>query len=230
MTVTNPAEALLTLFATWDAASGAPEDRRKAGPINSPGFWRRQNRAVALLEECERLIDEMAAIDTEMDATVHRADLVPAYQTVFGYQPRWGTGTNKPVGGGAGLRRLGGLFRQHLRTSGRDGSERSTLQTTLEEVREEVDQAGYLSLEARAYLLTLVDRALAIVRDEASTDQAVRAVTHETAGALVTISLLPGVPPEKQGRLREWAGLVAAALITGLSAGAIEAGAHLIGG
>lgn len=167
------------------------------------------------------MLDEIAAADWDADVDVHRADLVGAYTAVYGMSPSWTQEGALPDL--TPLRRLSGVLRLHLRGSDVGvGVDRAVLEQALLEVLRGLEDADYLSESARAYLVTLVTRALSIVRDESSTVGALRSCSHEVAGALVGVAQTTAVPTERKSWFRQKADVVATAVLTTAAAAGVN--------
>ena len=226
----NPAQTLLELVEKWQGAGNQPpETYRQAGTAGNLELWRVQNKAVSLLAEVERILDEIESVDPGMDVAAHREDLVGAYQAVYGYEPAWksvkSSGAarqvlpdNKP------LRRIAALIRTHQRHSGvpvrRD---RTALLEALGEALDELNEANYLKAEVRAHLITLVQRTIELANDDASTDEQVRSGGSEVGGMLVAAAAT-GAPKEKARLLFRLGGKVLEQVLVSLGVeGAHEA-------
>lgn len=158
------------------------------------------------------MLDEIAEADEEVDVDVHRTELLTAYQAVYGHSPAWASEGSLPDL--TPLRRLSGVLRLHLRGSDVGGGDRTVVEAALRDVLDELERADYLSETTRAYLVTLVKRAVDIVVDEASTVATVRSCSHEVAGALVGLAQTTSVPTERRRWWKEKADVVATAVLT----------------
>jgi hypothetical protein len=190
--VDNPAQALIDLLDDWSGpVNQPPETHRQAGSAGGLDLWWMQNKAVLLLVDIEQVLDEIEALDPDEDLSANRQELIGVYQAVYGYEPTWKVVANnsasKPVlRDPMPLRRISSLIRSHRRASPRSGSsDRAALLEALEEALGELDNATYLSAELRAYLITLVRRAIDLAKNAASTDGQVRAASSEVGGMLV---------------------------------------------
>lgn len=214
----------MDLLAQWQGpGTNAPESYRGIKNVDDPEFWHLQNRAVGLLIEIERVIDEMQVLDPEdQDLAVYRDELVPVYKAVYGFAPLW----QKSVGGNANtkrvlpdtrsLRLVASLIRRHRQNAAVAGGDRDGLRAALDQALAELGNADYLRAEVRAYLVTLVQRALMLVGDASATDGQIRSAAHEAAGAIVAVEATSDVPAEKKSRLRNLASQVATAVVVNI--------------
>lgn len=205
--VDNPAQALIELLDDWKGPiNQPPETHRQAGTPGGLDLWQLQNKAVLLLVDIEQVLDEIEALDPDEDLSANRQELVGVYQAVYGYEPTWkvvanNSGTKPVLRDPMPLRRLSSLIRSHRRATSRsNGSDRAALLETLGEALEELEDATYLGAEIRAYLITLVRRAIDLAKDAASTDGQVRAASSEVGGMLVATAGA-AAPKEKVGVL-----------------------------
>lgn len=221
----NPAKKLLDLLETWSGPGhAAPETYRNGGTPTEPRFWGLQNRAVGLLVEIERTLDEMKVFDPEFDDEVHRKELLAAYQAVYGYDPVWrsavrgGSSSAHPVlRDTTGLRRIVGLIRLHHRTLGFESVDRDALVSTIEEVLQEAEKADYLAAEVRAHIVTLLTRVLVLLRDGLATDGQIQSAVLEASGTLVNVSQVAEMPEPKRSFWRRKADQVGVGVLTNLA-------------
>lgn len=214
----------MELLAGWQGpGSNAPETfRGLKNSVDDPDFWQLQNKAVGLLIEIDRVLDEMETLDPDDDLSVYRGELLPVYKAIYGYSPVWqqsvagNSSTRWVLSDTRPLKLVASLIRKHRRLAGVTGGDRDGLRAALDQALAELDSADYLRAEVRAYLIAVMRRALKYVDDASATDGQVRSAAHEAAGALVAVEATRDVPEEKKNALRDLASKVATAVVVNI--------------
>lgn len=230
--MTNPANLLVELLKSWAIpAHKRPEQVRSNGDPGSEQFWRDHSIALNLLSDIERSLIAMEA--SGEDVSHYRATLPSWYQAVFTYTHPWASTSSeaiRPTLPDLNFRMLQALAGQISSI----GWVPSVISSDIDSAAEAFTAAEQLVREDRAlpshlkrYLLGLIAEArLALDEYTSMGSVALRRITMELGGAMMTVSEMQSdSPARKRWSERAKAVLFSAVVIGGTKA--IESGVEL---